>query len=195
MPVPSERQSERSEARGSRRSQATNGADIMTIRTNNHEEPQARNNQPKLDTNNQNVLFNQSKEEMFSLTQGYKKFQRELKNWKIATNREDITLERLASSRVFITVAPQKKFTSSELDAMKRYLTQMNGSLLLLLTEGGESKLNTNLNVLLDEFGINVNNDSIIRTSYFKYFNPKEALVPDGILNRYATILINFIVQ
>ena len=44
----------------------------------------------KLD-NNMNILFNQSKDEMFSLTSGYKKFQRELKNWKILTNRDDIT--------------------------------------------------------------------------------------------------------
>lgn len=29
-----------------------------------------------------------------------------------------------------------------------------------------------------------MNNDAIVRTSYYKYFNPKEALVPDGILNR-----------
>jgi hypothetical protein len=29
-----------------------------------------------------------------------------------------------------------------------------------------------------------VNNDAIVRTSYYKYFNPKEALVSDGIVNR-----------
>ncbi len=138
----------------------------------------------KLDSNNQNIMFNQSKDEPFSLTQGYKKFQRELKNWKIATNRDEITLERLVQCRVFVCVAPQRKFQSSEIEALKKYLQVYNGSLLLLFSEGGEVKLNTNLNVLLDEFGINVNNDSIIRTSYFKYFNPKEALVPDGVLNR-----------
>ena len=59
-----------------------------------------------------------------------------------------------------------------------------NGSLLILLTEGGESKSNTNINYLLEEFGIFINNDAIIRTTYFKYFNPKEALVSDGVLNR-----------
>ena len=146
----------------------------------------------KLDANNQNILFNQSKDELFSLAQGYKKFQRELKNWKIATNRDEITIERLVQCRVFVSVAPQKKFQSSEIEALKRYMQQFNGSLLLLLSEGGESKLNTNLNVLLDEFGISVNNDSIIRTSYFKYFNPKEALVPDGILNRFGIFSIFF---
>jgi hypothetical protein len=145
----------------------------------------------KLDANNQNILFNQSKDEPFSLTQGYKKFQRELKNWKCATNRDEITVERLVQCRLFVCVAPQRKFQSSEIEALKRYLSQYNGSLLLLFGEGGEAKLNTNLNVLLDEFGISVNNDSIIRTSYYKYFNPKEALVPDGVLNRFVISKIN----
>lgn len=147
-------------------------------------QPNSQPQQPvKLD-NNLNILFNQSKDEMFSLTSGYKKFQRELKNWKITTNRDDITIEKLLQNRIFVTAAPQKKFLSTEIEALKRYLNQHNGSLLIMLTEGGESKLNTNINFLLEEFGINVNNDSIIRTTYFKYFNPKEALVSDGVLNR-----------
>lgn len=131
-----------------------------------------------------NVLFNQSKDEMFSLTNGYKKFQRELKNFKISTNREDITLEKLAANRVFVTVAPQKKFSSPEIEALKKYLNTHNGSLLILLSEGGEPKLNTNINFLLEEYGISVNNDAVVRTTYFKYFYPKEALVSDGVLNR-----------
>jgi len=131
-----------------------------------------------------NVLFNQSKDELFSLTNGYKKFQRELKNWKISTNRDDITLERLVQNKMFVTVGPQKKFLSEEVDALKKYVQNHNGNLLILLSEGGESKLNTNINFLLEEFGINVNNDCIIRTAYYKYFNPKEAHVSDGVLNR-----------
>jgi intraflagellar transport protein 52 len=134
--------------------------------------------------NNLNILFNQSKDEMFSLTSGYKKFQRELKNFKIFTNREDITLEKLIANRIFVSIGPQKKFTSSEIEALKSYVNTHNGSLLILLTEGGESKSNTNINYLLEEFGIFINNDAIVRTTYYKYFNPKEALVSDGVLNR-----------
>lgn len=143
--------------------------------------------QPVKMENNLNILFNQSKDEMFSLTSGYKKFQRELKNFKIFTNREDITLEKLVANRIFVSVGPQKKFTSAEIEALKTYVNVHNGSLLILLTEGGESKSNTNINYLLEEFGIFINNDAIIRTTYFKYFNPKEALVSDGVLNRAIT--------
>ena len=134
--------------------------------------------------NNLNILFNQSKEEMFSLTSGYKKFQRELKSFKISTNRDDLTLEKLVPNRIFVSIGPQKKFASAEIEALKSYVNVHNGSLLILLSEGGESKLNTNINYLLEEFGIFVNNDAIVRTTYFKYFNPKEALVSDGVLNR-----------
>ncbi|CAF0815531.1 unnamed protein product [Brachionus calyciflorus] len=134
--------------------------------------------------NSLSVLFNQSKDELFSLTSGYKKIQRELKSWKFTNNREDITLERLLQAKIFISIGPQKKFQASEIDALKKYVTMHNGSVLITLSEGGEAKLNTNINFFLEEFGINVNNDCIIRTTYFKYFNPKESLVPDGVLNR-----------
>jgi intraflagellar transport protein 52 len=134
--------------------------------------------------NNSNILFNQSKEEQFSLSSGFKKFQRELKNWKIITNRDEIVLDKLLQHRIFVTCAPQKKFSSAEIDALKRYVTIHNGSLLIMLSEGGETKLDTNINFLLEDFGIFVNSDACIRTTYFKYFNPKEALVSDGVLNR-----------
>jgi hypothetical protein len=141
--------------------------------------------QPVKLENNLNILFNQSKEELFSLTNGYKKFQRELKNWKLVTNRDDITLEKLVQHRMFVSIGPQKKFQSSEIEALKRYMSLHNGSVLILLSEGGESKLNTNINFFLDDYGIFVNNDAIVRTTYFKYFNPKEALVSDGLSSRF----------
>ena len=151
--------------------------------------------QPAKMDNNLNILFNQSKDEMFSLTNGYKKFQRELKNYKILTNRDDITPEKLATNRIFVTVAPQKKFTSAEIESLKRYLSTQNGSLLILLSEGGESKLNTNINFLLEDFGIFVNNDAIVRTTYYKYFNPKEALVSDGVLNRALSEAVGKVIE
>jgi intraflagellar transport protein 52 len=132
---------------------------------------------------NLNILFNQSKNELFSLTNGYKKFQRELKNWKIISNRDEITFEKLSQCKIFVSIGPQKKFSANEFEAFKRFLAN-DGSILILLSEGGETKLETNINYFLDEYGINVNSDSVIRTTYYKYFNPKEALITDGVLNR-----------
>lgn len=108
--------------------------------------------------------------------------------------------------------------------------------MMVMMSEGGESKYDTNINFLLEEFGIMVNSglfdlqfsvskfranaasstslssrvkqiaepyrnisweirfssggllipvaDSVIRTIFYKYFHPKEALVSNGVLNR-----------
>jgi intraflagellar transport protein 52 len=50
--------------------------------------------------------------------------------------------------------------------------------------EGGESSRNTNFNYLLEENGMSVNSDAVARTVYYKYFDPKEVCVTDGVLNR-----------
>lgn len=34
------------------------------------------------------------------------------------------------------------------------------------------------------EYGISVNNDTVVRTTHYKYLHPKEVLIADGILNR-----------
>ena len=44
--------------------------------------------------------------------------------------------------------------------------------------------MNTNINAMLEQVGISVNNDSVIRKSFFKYLHPKEAFVGNGCLNR-----------
>ncbi|KAJ7387025.1 Intraflagellar transport protein 52 [Desmophyllum pertusum] len=52
---------------------------------------------------------------------------------------------------------PRRKFTTSEFDALKQYI-EKGGSLLVLLGEGGESRFETNINFLLEDYGIMVNN-------------------------------------
>ena len=74
--------------------------------------------------------------------------------------------------------------------------------MLVMLSEGGEAKLGTNINFLLEEFGIALNNgtctlicchvdltmtvvsDAVTRMAYYKFFHPKEALITTGVLNR-----------
>jgi intraflagellar transport protein 52 len=52
------------------------------------------------------------------------------------------------------------------------------------MAEGGEHKLNTNINAMLEQVGISVNNDSVIRKAFHKYLHPKEAYVSNGCLNQ-----------
>uniref|UniRef100_A0A1B6HN52 Uncharacterized protein n=1 Tax=Homalodisca liturata TaxID=320908 RepID=A0A1B6HN52_9HEMI len=130
------------------------------------------------------ILFNQSKNELFKLNDNYKILQRKLKgNWKVTVNKDEISGTILSGVSVFVIAAPRERFTESEFNVMKKYLDS-GGSLLVLVTEGGEKTLQTNINFLLEEYGIMVNNDCVVRTHYFKYFHPKECLVANGVLNR-----------
>ncbi len=54
---------------------------------------------------------------------------------------------------------------------------------MLAMGEGGETKMGTNINAMLEQIGISVNNDSVIRKTFFKYLHPKEAYVGNGVLN------------
>ncbi|KAL5456923.1 hypothetical protein EMCRGX_G034150 [Ephydatia muelleri] len=130
------------------------------------------------------VLFDNSKRELFSPSSGYKTLQTRLKvHWSVGVLQQDITLERLAGSKLVVFGGPREKFSVAEFDALRKYIDN-GGSVLILTSEGGEAKNNTNINFLLEEYGVMANNDAVSRVVYYKYFHPKEALVSNGILNR-----------
>jgi intraflagellar transport protein 52 len=54
---------------------------------------------------------------------------------------------------------------------------------MIMMNEGGETKQNTNINALLEQIGISVNTDSVIRKTFHKYLHPKEAFVGNGCIN------------
>ena len=56
-----------------------------------------------------------------------------------------------------------------QFDVIKKYL-ESGGSLLVLMGEGGESKFETNINFLLEEYGINVNTGMVTFSTQFVYF-------------------------
>ncbi|XP_028667936.1 intraflagellar transport protein 52 homolog isoform X2 [Erpetoichthys calabaricus] len=130
------------------------------------------------------IVFNASKQELFTASNGYKLMQKRLRsNWKIQSFKEEISDEKLNGVKLWITAGPREKFTAAEFGVLKRYLDN-GGGIMVLLGEGGELKYDTNINFLLEEFGIMVNCDAVIRNVYYKYFHPKEALVSNGVLNR-----------
>lgn len=92
-------------------------------------------------------------------------------------------MQMLSQASVFVLPGPQEKFTENEFNQMRQYL-ESSGSILVMMGEGGEKRFQTNINFLLEEYGIMVNNDAVVRTVYYKYFHPKEALVSNGVLNR-----------
>ncbi|XP_005108178.1 intraflagellar transport protein 52 homolog [Aplysia californica] len=130
------------------------------------------------------ILFSATKRELFALNNGLKTLNRKLKSsWKLVSNKEDISPDKLNQTRIFVIPGAREKFTAAEFATMKAYL-ESGGSIMVLLGEGGESRFETNVNFFLEEFGIMVNNDAVVRTSYYKYFHPKEALITNGVLNR-----------
>ena len=54
---------------------------------------------------------------------------------------------------------------------------------MFLLAEGGEEKCETNVNFLLEQFGMSVCCDSVVRTVYHKYLHPKQVYIANGILH------------
>lgn len=86
----------------------------------------------------------------------------------------------MKSMKIFIIAGPQEKFTDIELKCLKEYINN-GGKLMILLGEGGESNFNTNINFLLEDYGMNINSDSVIRPFYYKYFHPKEVVISGGI--------------
>ncbi|XP_060600465.1 intraflagellar transport protein 52 homolog [Ruditapes philippinarum] len=130
------------------------------------------------------ILFNATKKELFTPSSGFKSLNRKLRStWKINVNKDEITDEKLAGARIFVLAGSREKFSQAEFDVMKRYM-DTGGSILVMTGEGGESRFDTNINFFLEEFGVNVNTDAVVRTSYYKYFHPKECLISNGVLNR-----------
>lgn len=146
--------------------------------------PQAADKDNKESEKSNVILFNSCKNEVLTLNDGFKALHRKLKiSWKVLSNKNEISPEVLSQARVFVLAGPRETFSEGEFDILRKYL-ENGGNLLVFLGEGGERRFKTNINFLLEEYGIVVNNDSVVRTLYYKYFHPKECLVSSGVLNR-----------
>ena len=89
----------------------------------------------------------------------------------------------MSQNNLVVIGGPRAPFNANELQAMRQYI-EAGGSVLVAMAEGGENKLETNINALLEQFGVFVNTDSVIRKAFHKYLHPKEAFVGNGCLNK-----------
>lgn len=128
------------------------------------------------------IMFDMSKKEQGNPQNNFKKFMRRLKTeYKCTVNKELITLEKLKGFNLAVFAGPREMFAADEFQAMRDFLGE-GGSLLFALGEGGEGRHNTNVNFLLEDYGISINNDAVVRSVYHKYHHPKEALITHGVL-------------
>ncbi|CAD6211761.1 GSCOCG00003818001-RA-CDS [Cotesia congregata] len=112
------------------------------------------------DNDSQLIIFDSSKNER-RLNDEFKVLQRKLKpKWKFLENNEVLSEESLSSGDLLVLPEPRNKFTELEMDSIRGFIN--NGkNVLVMLGEGGENKFNTNINFLLEEFGIMVNNATL----------------------------------
>lgn len=90
---------------------------------------------------------------------------------------------RVAEPPLVSISGPREQFTIVELNSLKSYLDE-GGSILITMEEEGERGAATNINFLLEQYGVSVNSDSVVRCHYYKYYHPKECFVGNGVLNR-----------
>jgi len=133
------------------------------------------------------VVLDASKRETHHAGSGLKRLARRLRGWcEVSSCKDGLSEEALATASLIVFAGPRERFSSAEFKLLKEFMDK-GGALLILLGEGGEEKYGTNVNFLLEEFGIAFNSDSVARTVHYKYHHPKEVLVSDGVLNRGVT--------
>merc|ERR1711990_1358996 len=119
--------------------------------------------------------FNQKSESLFKV------WSRKLRQTIKKVGHSDLLEEIGKDTKLLIIVNPKRKFSVDQFDHLK-HLVENGVSILILLNEEGEKASKSNINYFLEEFGISVNSDNVIRTSFVhRYYHPKEALIqPTG---------------
>lgn len=134
------------------------------------------------DRGKKSIIFNTSKKETHSPTSGFKKLTRRLKSsFKILTNKDELSIDRLADANLIIFGGPREPFSTAEFRELKQWLNA-GGRALVLVGDGGEKETGCNINYLLEEYGMSINSDSVMRSVYYKYLHPKEVFIADGVL-------------
>ena len=110
--------------------------------------------------------------------------------YKCAQNKEELKYDKIKAADVMVFAAPTKKFMKSELDDLGKYLED-GKHVILLADEGGEDQLGSNFNFLLEKYNMLVNGDTVIRSSYFRYFHPKEVFVQNGVVDEDFVRVVN----
>ncbi|XP_003374295.1 hypothetical protein Tsp_09626 [Trichinella spiralis] len=135
------------------------------------------------------ILFDEHGGPEFSAqTIGYKNFIERLKrNWQMKSYKAQVAYDRIAHANIYIIANANRQFTKEEIEAFDQFIN--NGKNLLLLSSGGDADddCQISINQVAEHYGIIINNDSVIRNQFYKYFHPKEAYISDGVVNKIVT--------
>ena len=89
----------------------------------------------------------------------------------------------LTGVSILVLGCPTENFSKAECEAIRKFVLN-GGSLFICMAEKGNKVSQTNVNYILEEFGIVVNSDAVVRTVHHRYMHPKEVPITDGVLNR-----------
>jgi intraflagellar transport protein 52 len=67
-----------------------------------------------------------------------------------------LTLKALKQSNLLLLGGPRLPFNAQELQDIRKYIEE-GGRCMIMMSEGGEQKANTNINAMLEQVGISVN--------------------------------------
>lgn len=154
------------------------------------------------------VLISSGKGEHRTLKAGYRQLAKHLRAAHCDVDRltAPLTDTALEGCAILILGAPTRRFTLEELEAVKSYL--LRGGAVLALGAAGAANHNgsaggtanslsaaaslaalpstaaaSNLNYLLEEFGIALVDDGVIASAFTSYLHPREVLVDEGLLS------------
>ncbi|BBN14641.1 intraflagellar transport protein 52 [Marchantia polymorpha subsp. ruderalis] len=128
------------------------------------------------------IIFNCCKRESHTPNQGFKHMVRRFRgSYRTLSNKEEISLQVFNDGVLIIFGCPKEKFTPDEVEAIWGYV-RGGGCLLFLSSSGGDGHQKTNVNDIIQEYGITINSDCLIRTAQEKYLHPKEVYLTDSCL-------------
>ncbi|OWA54806.1 hypothetical protein BV898_19200 [Hypsibius exemplaris] len=132
------------------------------------------------------IVFLTGKDEPFTPSSGYTKWCHHLQHtFHVAVQSahlEDLDPDDLERITLIVIAGPRRPFHQTEIDALHTF-RQQGIALLLLLGEGGELDVPTNLNEFLEQAasGLSFAGDRVLRRRWYKnYFHPKQAVITDG---------------
>lgn len=128
------------------------------------------------------LMFSCCKQESHSSIQGFKHLAKRLRStFQVIVNKDEISSANLEKVAIVVFGCPQEKFSATELDSLKNFVSK-GGSVFFLSNEGGDIKQGTNANDLLQDYGITIKANCLISTVQKRYLHPKEVLVSDAVL-------------
>ena len=102
-------------------------------------------------------------------------------HFKISSNKDELTSDSFAEVDLMVFGGPNDNFTESECEDIKNWLDN-GGRALFMVNDGGEKSAGSNYNTLFKDLGVKVNDDSVMRSVYYKYLHPKEVFIAEGTL-------------